>query len=172
VQSTNGMDTLPRYESGEGVQMMIVNTVANVSPTTATISYTNSDGVSGRITTFEIMTTTAGAGSLMNSMTGGGSVGLVDKNTPFVQLVGGDTGVKSVESIQFSDAVGGFCTIVLVKPLVTMNIYEARTYTEINFVNDKFIFPRIENGAYLNLIMKQGAAQAATLRGELVFVTK
>jgi hypothetical protein len=108
IQST----TLPRYTSGEGVQMIAVAQSASSTVGTFTVSYTNSDGVAGRTSQSTFTKVVAGGGALVSSTTNA-----VSGSQPFVQLQAGDKGVRSIESVTFTAAGGGLMCLVLVKPL-------------------------------------------------------
>ena len=154
---------IPRYKTGDGIRAMAVMTVPSTIGTTATIKYTNQSGVSNRTVTCVFLPSNgtgiipiAAGSNLVNSAP-----------TPFIPLAGGDTGVRSIESIQFASAAEGFCALVLVRPLATLPIYETNVYSEKNYIKDQSGFPEILNGAYLNFIIQGGAAQVPNIRMEL-----
>lgn len=111
-QFTVATQTLPRYISGDGVMMMAVSQSAASSVGTFTVNYTNSDGVSGRISQTTYTKVVSGGGTLVTSTTN-----VIAGSQPFIQLMAGDKGVRSVESVTFSAAGGGLMAIVLVKPI-------------------------------------------------------
>lgn len=153
--------SLPRYESGEGVQMFIVCSVQTTANVSATIEYTDSDG-NLKTTTTQIMTGTTGL--LVN---GGG----VASTMQFINLANGSRGVRSVESIQLLGAAGGFGHLVLAKPLTQLSIYEQNTHSEISHIADKATLPKIENGAFLNILLRTNATGTTSLQGEFLFIT-
>lgn len=104
--------TLPRYSTGDGVQVMAVAQGASSTIGTFTINYTNSDGVAGRISQNTFSLTTNGGGVLVNS-TSTAQAGAQN----FIQLQAGDKGVRSIESCTFTAAGGGILALVLVRPL-------------------------------------------------------
>ena len=104
--------SLPRYASGEGVQIMAVAQSAASTVGTFTVSYTNSDGVAGRTSAVTYTKAVAGGGALVSSTTNA-----VTGSQPFIQLQAGDSGVRSIESVTFSAAGGGLLCLALVKPL-------------------------------------------------------
>ena len=104
--------SLPRYETGEGVQIMAVAQSAASTVGTFTVSYTNSDGVAGRTSAVTYTKAVAGGGTLVSSTTNAAS-----GSQHFIQLQAGDKGVRSIESVTFSAAGGGLLSLVLVKPL-------------------------------------------------------
>lgn len=157
---------LPRYSSGVGVQMTMISTVPAVANATCTVTYTNSDGVSGRVTTFSyIQPAAAGVVGCSN-----GTSASVGSYTPFIPLVNGDKGVQSVQSVQFATAAGGFATICLVKPLAQMTAYENSVYSERTYGVEFMQLPEILPGAYLNFLIKQLSTVSAGFRAELLFI--
>ena len=104
--------TLPRYATGEGVQMMAVAQSASSAYGAFTVSYTNSEGVAGRMSQVTYTKIVGGGGILVSSTNAA-----VTGSQPFIQLQAGDKGVRSVESVTFSAAGGGLMSLVLVKPL-------------------------------------------------------
>lgn len=105
--------SLPRYEDGAGVKMMVVGQSAASAVGTFTVSYTNQDGVSGRTSAVSYTKVISGGGVIVSS-----STNAVAGSHPFIGLQAGDSGVRSVESCTFTAAGGGLMSIVLVKPLM------------------------------------------------------
>jgi len=95
-----------------GVQIMAVAQSAASTVGQFTVSYTNSDGVSGRTSQNTFTKVVAGGGTLVSSTTN-----VVGGSQPFIQLQAGDKGVRSIESVTFTAAGGGLMCLVLVKPL-------------------------------------------------------
>jgi hypothetical protein len=95
--------SLPRYGCG---MVMAVSQSASSSVGTFTITYTNQDGVGGRVS----------QATNTNIVAGGGIILTVN---PFIGLQGNDYGVKSIESVNFSVAGGGLMALVIVQPLKT-----------------------------------------------------
>lgn len=100
---------LPRYAAG---QMVAVAQSASSTVGTFTVSYTNQDGTPGRTSQTTFTKAVAGGGVLVSSSTNS-----VAGSHPFIGLQGGDSAVRSVESVTFSAAGGGLMAIVIVKPL-------------------------------------------------------
>lgn len=111
TQATSGSNTLTRYTDGLGVQMMVIAQAPSAGGGRYTITYTNSDGVGGRVTPPIYCPSQAPVGSSVASV--GAAAGI----TPFVQLQAGDKGVRSVQSLNVDVANGGLVAIVLVKPI-------------------------------------------------------
>ena len=103
---------LPRYSSGEGVQIMAVAQSASSTVGTFTVLYTNSQGVAGRVSQATFTKAVAGGGVLVSSVTN-----VVAGSQHFLNLQAGDSGVRSIESVTFTAAGGGLMALVLVKPL-------------------------------------------------------
>lgn len=164
----NDTASLPRYTTGEDVQAMIVCTIPSSTIVTASIGYTNSNGVAGRSTAFSIQ---AGlnVGMICSSSS---TAGVVAARSPFIPLQKDDFGIRSIESISFSAGVpGGFFAIVLVKPLAHIQIREQNVPAEICSLTHRGSMPRIYDGAYLNFIFQAAASGSpAVLRGHLEFV--
>jgi hypothetical protein len=60
--------------------------------------------------------------------------------------------VRKINSVQFSVAAGGLFALVLAKPIASLAIREVNTMAEKEFVSQFPGPPKIEDGAYLNLI--------------------
>ena len=156
------IETLPRYETGEGVRIVLIVTAPMTLSASVTISYTNSEGVSGRTSTSTVV---AGA-NIGVCATSGGGVGA----TPFWPLAAGDKGVRSIESITFAAGTGGFMCAALIKPLASMNIYEVNVPVEKMYGLENQQMPEIKPGAYLNLMIQRGNTATGNYRGELIFI--
>ena len=83
-----------------------------------TVTYTNQAGVAGRVTPIHFGAAAQPAGSLVACATA--STG----TAPFLAFQSGDTGVRSVQSVNFSVANGGLVAIALVVPLLTFASFE------------------------------------------------
>jgi hypothetical protein len=161
LQELDNVATLPRYSDGEGVKLMIVCTTPQSAVATITINYTNSQGVAKTATRiFDAQN----VGSIQARGQSGGSQG-----SPFVALAEGDTGIRSIESVQLSAGAGGFVALVLVRPLVPVTLREQNTFTEIDYLFMRPCLRQVYDGAYLNFIYKGSVAGAVTLRGHITF---
>jgi hypothetical protein len=166
IQSMDNTLTLPRYETGEGVQIALIIQSPLSTSSPITITYTNSDGVSGRSSTFNlILGTTIGV-----CATGSGPLGGASEATPFFPLALGDKGVRSIESAQMSGGAGGFIVAVLVKPLADIAIMESNVTTEKQFGMFGQNPPEIMPGACLNFLVQRGGSVAGNYVSELLFV--
>jgi len=114
AQTTNlPTAALTRYTSGEGVMAgIVVYTIIGTTQTTVTISYTNSSGVSGRIST----ATTLGGGFYRE-------VGILIP----IPLQGADKGIRSIESVTLAATTGtvGNFGVCLYKPLAMISLESA-----------------------------------------------
>lgn len=161
VQSLNNTLTLPRYTSGAGVRaFMSLNTANGANAQNSTISYTNTAPTSGRgLGTTVSNTASAITSHIFHSGAATGNTG------PFLPLAGGDLGVKSVESVQFSaaSASAGFVDLVLCKPLAAIPLTAAFYTNERDFLNQIPSLPKVEDGACLGLMVGCGAVMAASV---------
>lgn len=159
----NTVSALPRFDDGEDINLMVVTTTPQTAAAQCTISYTNQDGVGGRVSQFYLQ----GPSNVGNINTFA-SPSVVGSANPFVPLANGDTGVRSVQSFTMASSAGGFVALVMVKPLATMQIREQNTVCEYFFMKHKPSLPRIYDGAFLNFIFSAGtAAISSVIRGEL-----
>lgn len=159
---------LPRYTDGKGVMMMLVAQAQTIGGGAFTVSYTNQDGVAGRVTPACLCAAAQPYGALVSAVTNAAGV------CPFIPLQEGDTGVRSVESINFSVANGGLAALVLVRPLERQHSAEEsrRTTTgtvesfgsavETEAISMRAGAVQIQDGAYLNFI---GQTIAGTIAG-------
>lgn len=148
-QFTTNSATLSRYADGKGVQVMAVSVAGRTGGQTFRFTYTNQDGVSGRISQTVIQNTSTAIGTIVTSAVTpiAGSCG------PFIGLQAGDTGVRSIESVQMiSGSDVGLFTLVLVKPLITSQILEQTAPTKESLLIEKSSAPEIKDDAYLNWI--------------------
>ena len=152
-----------RYADGRGVQLMPVVVAGQAGGQTFTVKYTNSDGVSGRVTQPVKMTTQAVNGTILHSLSSGDRYG-----GPFLPLQAGDSGVQFVESVTIG-GVGdvGLFALVMVKPLATLDIRGIDAPTEIDYLTDcGCSLPEIQDDAYLNFtVLPVGTLSGAPIHG-------
>ena len=153
--------TLPRYPSGEGVQMMPVVVAGQTGGGLFRVTYTNQDGVTGRITPDHVMTTQLVNGTIITSNNARNSA------APFMALAQGDTGVRAVESITFLGTGDiGLISLALVKPIARMTIREINTIVEVDYFTDFACLPEIKDNAYLNFVcLPAGSLSGAPIHG-------
>ncbi len=169
AQTMTNVQTVPRYETGDGVQIMAVLVAPHgLAGDSFTVTYTNSAGVGGRVTPLHTMTTaTAVNGTILTTQqTGTGRFG------PFLALRAGDTGVRSIESVQCAAGTDvGLFTLVLVKPLADFTVRGIDAPTEVDFATDAALkLPVVQDDAYLNfLACPNGSLTGVPLFGDLTF---
>lgn len=166
LQELTNNVSLPRSTTGEGVKIMAVLAAAGAGGQTFQITYTNSAGVSGRQTVVTIMNTATAIGSIISSQTANASA-----SGAFLPLQSGDSGVRSIESVQMiSGSDVGLFNLVLVKPITNTCVLEITAPVEKDLYAEKGFVPEIEDGAYLNFIcMPQGSLSGLRLFFELLF---
>lgn len=160
AQEFDNTASLPRYTSGVGVHAFLNCAVQSSANATATLVYVD-DGDVERTTTFRILT-----GTTSMVISGGGTT----STQHFIPLASGSKGIKRAIRITLGAAAGGFANLVLCKPIATNQSYETATHVEVSFVTDKLTIPKIENGAYLNILAQTMASGAINIQGELLIV--
>lgn len=155
--------TLPRYTDGEGVQVIAVSVAGRTGGARFYFTYTNSDGVSGRVSQTCYQNNSAALGTLQGN----------GKNTnvassAFIGLQDGDSGVRSIDSVFMLDADVGLMTLILVKPLGTSVIREITAPAEKDYFLESGTIPRVYDDAYLSFIcLPQGTLAATALLGDI-----
>lgn len=164
--------TLPRYTSGQvvAVAQSAASTIGQF-----TFSYTNQDGVAGRVSQNNFTFAVAGGGQVVGASGAGASY------NPFCYLQAGDSGVRSIESVTMSAAGGGLMCLVIVKPLLksivsqesrrttTGNLESYGACTELASVIHQAGAPRVIDGAVLGLLASgyAGSLASSILAGAL-----
>lgn len=169
-QDMNNVQTLPRYADGAGVQIMAVLVAPHgLVGDTFSVTYTNQDGVAGRVTPLHTMSTAIAVnGTILTTQQSG-----VGRFGAFLSLQSGDTGVRSIQAVQCTDGVDvGLFTLVLVKPLAEMTVREITAPTEVDFyLSSGGKLPKIEDDAYLNFIScPNGSLSGVPLFGDATFI--
>lgn len=156
---------LPRYTDGQGVQVMAVSVAGRTGGQTFQITYTNQSNVSGRTSVVVLQNSAAANGSIVTTQTAvNGSAG------PFLPLQAGDTGVRSIQSVQMiSGSDVGLFALVLVKPLLTTLIRGIDAPVEVDpALMQGLQLPEIKNDAYLNLLcLPNGSLSGSPIHGYL-----
>ena len=138
-----------RHTTAKNVQMMAVVVAAQAGGQSFQVRYTNQDGVPDRVSQTCTMTTQVVNGTILTSLpAGSGYAG------PFIPLQIGDTGVQSVQGVTIN-GVGdvGLFSLVLVKPIATMDLRGIGAPTEIDYFTDcGGSMPEIADDAYLNFV--------------------
>lgn len=155
--------TLPRYTTGAGVQAMAVLVAPQVGGTTFFITYTNQDGVAGRVSQTVTCNTQTVNGTILNT-----APATVGCGGPFIPLQAGDTGIRSIEAVEYLSPDIGLMTLVLVKPITSINHYDVTAPTEIIYPIDRGTAPVIQDDAFLGLICcPSGTIASANIIGEI-----
>jgi hypothetical protein len=165
-QSLTNTASLPRYTDGAGVQIMAVSVAGRTGGQTFQVNYTNQDGIAGRLTTVVIQNTAAANGSIVSTATAtAGTAG------PFLPLQQGDSGVRSIESVQMISGTDvGLFTLVLIKPLMQTQIRGIDAPVEVDTLVMKAQIPEIKDDAYLNYIcLPNGSLAATAIHGDMVY---
>lgn len=158
VQTLDNTITIPRYTDGAGVMAFAWNTNATAlgaATPTITLNYTNQSGTAGKTTPAVLPTckTAAANGLIMYSGTGSG------KYNPFIPLAAGDSGIRSIQSLQLSASyVSGEFSVALCRPIIGMPLGALGVVTERDYVNGLPSLPRVYDGA--NLIWLYGSSLA------------
>jgi len=163
-QSLTNIASLPRYTDGKGVQVLCISTNANIGNLPFfTMTYTNSDGVAGRVSPLCRVLSSTVSGAILTSDGGTSATAM-----PFVPLQAGDVGVRSIQSIQITGTpdVGLMC-FVLVKPLITGVLLEQTAPHEWQALSDSSM-PRIYDDACLNILcLPQGSLSGVAFHGDI-----
>lgn len=153
-QTLDNTLSLPRYTDGKGVRAFYtLNTANGANAQNFAMSYTNTDSTSGR-SLGAVVANTASAITGHMSHTGVAAGNF----QPFLPLSGGDAGIISVQSAQFSapSASAGFVDLVLCVPLCAVPITTAFVMAERDLVTQLQALPRIYDGAVLGLLLVTG----------------
>lgn len=171
AQTCYNTNTLPRYTTGAGVKAILVSggtgyVVTNVAPTTVgasphnvAMTYTNQAGTGSRQMPVTVACTiSAIQGHITHS-------GIAANNYFPLPLANGDSGIRSIQTIQLSAGSGTAATyyhMLLYRELAMIPIGAANVYYERDFLN---MIPSLENvvdGAVLGLIYVPAAATLAS----------
>lgn len=157
-QTLNNTVTLPRYTTGAGVRAYLVaRATMGAGTPTIQMSYTNQAGVAGKTIPVTVTAvTTAVSGHIVNSDPTANHYGA------FLPLAAGDSGIRSIQSINLSATMtSGSLALVLCRPLTSLPITVLGVQSERNLLNQLPSMPQIVDGANLNFLMFTGGAYAA-----------
>lgn len=162
-QVLDNTTTLPRYTDGAGVQVIAVSVAGRTGGARFYFTYTNSEGVSGRVSQTCYQNSAAALGTLQASGANSNASAM-----PFIGLQAGDSGVRSIDSVFMLDADVGLMTLILVKPLGTTVIREITAPVEKDYFMDSGLIPQIYDDAYLSFVcLPQGTLAATALIGDI-----
>lgn len=151
---------IPRYGDGKGVRAMYsLQALNGANAHNFVMSYTNTAMVSGR----SLAATVAGtASAIIGHMS---HTGVAAGNTgPNLPLGGGDSGLTSIQSCQFSAAgatANGNVNLVLYRPLFTIPMTTGFTAAERDLMHQLPSMPRLKDGVCLGFFIFAGAVIAA-----------
>lgn len=152
-----GVDpAVDRYDGGEGCRIMVVSQGAGIGTSNVDVTYTNSEGVAGRVVT-ATLNFAATPGSLVSCCPVGSAYAY--PCGPYLPLQNGDTGVRSIETINVLSGAGGIAAFVICRPLATVGTAEALTLgiaapCEVDLLIDRGHLERLDNGAYLAVLAR------------------
>jgi hypothetical protein len=157
AQTLLGTPTL-RYADGAGCKLFgVITTAAGATAHNISLSYTNQAGVAGKALP---VTVSATASAIAGHITHSGTA--ANNYAPFLPLAGGDSGVRSVQTVTISAASGaGVMALCLARPLLTIPITTLGVAAERDLVNQLPSMPRVYDGACLQWLYFAGAATAA-----------
>jgi hypothetical protein len=156
--------SLTRNTTGAGLKIIAVQMAGQLATGNPRfiINYTNSDGVSGRVTPPAVCGNSSVVGTLITAT----NVAINGANVPFLTLQEGDTGVRSIQSVTFQTADIGLIALVLVKPIENIMPKEIASPSERVPVLDYMDLPVIPDNAYLSLLVNVTTnANGMTLNG-------
>jgi hypothetical protein len=162
MDNTSGIN---RYVSDKGIQIMAVEVAgqSGVGNPQFNITYTNQNGVSGRVTPNVACNAQVVNGTIIST-----SAATNKSAGPFLPLQAGDTGVQKIDSVQFLTPDVGLIAFVLVKPIMQLAIRTNDAPAEHVCFTDYAQLPTIADDAYLNLIcMPQGTLANAPIHGTI-----
>jgi hypothetical protein len=152
TQILDNTQVLPRFSDGKGVvAMFVTQTPGFALAAQLDFDYTNSNGVAQnrKINVF-------GSNVIGRIMNVGSSA--ATSSVFFAETNSGDLGIKKIDAVQFNSSVGGFVTLVLLKPITQISFIEAQIWHERNYLRDNAVLPEIHQDAALNIVFNQGAA--------------
>lgn len=158
--------TLPRYQNGDGVQAIAITLAARTGSQRFYFTYTNQDGVSGRVSQTVTQNAVSSIGTVATS-----NPAALQSGAPFIGLQSGDHGIRSIDSVQMLGADVGLFALILVKPLASFYIRDNTAVVEKDFFlgDDQVI--EIKNDAYLSfLTCPQGSLSGVPIHGDLKII--
>lgn len=162
-QTLTNTITLPRYTDGVGVKAILVQLFPQIGSQSFSYTYTNSNGISGRVSPTISFNTSTSTGALITTNTAA-----VNTAGPFLPLQLGDVGIRSIDTFTMNSSDIGSVALVLVKPLAQIVLLEQTAVVEISYIKDFFSMPRIYDGAYLNFIgMSSGSLASRSCHGTI-----
>lgn len=157
-------NTLSPTRSTVGAQLMPVIVAGQTGGQPFTVTYTNQDGVAGRVTQSVVMSGVAINGRILHAIQARAAE---PNNGPFLPLRAGDSGVQSAQSVTIGGTGDvGLFALALVRPLASISLSAIDAPTEIDYLTDMASLPTIEDDAYLNLLaLPNGVLTNAPING-------
>ncbi len=157
-QTLTGTPTL-RYTNGVGVRAYLTTAVATgATAHNLSMTYTDDAGNTGNTLPVTVSCT---ASAVVTHLTHSGTA--ANNYGPFLPLAAGDTGIRSVQSVQLSAASGaGTAALVLARPILTIPITTLGVAGERDFINQIPSLPQIKDDACLTWLYFTGAATVAS----------
>lgn len=154
LQTMDNTVTIPRYTTGVGVQMFAeVTTTLGSSPQTLTINYLDQGGAAGVATLSPVVSS---------------AVNRIPQLGYFVPLAAGDSGVRSITSVQFGGSMGaGVLNMTLCRPFVELPHQTAAQMVERNLVLHTPRIQQIVDNAALSFLLFAATTSSGTLNGSL-----
>lgn len=154
LQTMDNTVTIPRYTTGTGVQVFCeVTTALGATTQTMTIIYVDQGGAAGTTTLAPTVSAVANR---------------IPQLGFFIPLAAGDTGVRSITSVQFGGSMGaGVLNMVLCRPFVDMPIQVAAMMVERNLVLHTPRLQNIVDAAGLSFLLFAATTSSGTLVGSL-----
>jgi hypothetical protein len=157
---------LPRYTDGDGVRIMAVTLAARTGGCSFNVNYTNSLGVSGRITPNVIQNTSVAIGTITTA-----GLNTSTQSAPFIPLQFGDVGVRSIESVTMLTPDTGLFALILIMPLANTLLRSITSPSEKDYLIDSGLVPIIEDDAFLNfLCLPNGSISGIPIYGDAKFI--
>jgi hypothetical protein len=163
------VDALPRYASGLGVQIAAVQAFSQsgVGSPKFQVQYTNSEGVSGRLTDVASCNTLTIPGNLITSHAVA-PAGYNHSASPFLPLQRGDLGARSIQGVIWQTPDVGILALVLVVPIEMTLVRDTTAPVERSCLADFNKMPKIEDDAFLNILCcPSGSISGAQFHGYL-----
>lgn len=160
---------LSRSTDGAGVQIVAINVASRTGLQRFYVTYTNSDGVSGRTSKICQQNIASAIGTVVTSGLNTPSNPLLSQvGNPFIPLQDGDTGVRQIDSLVMLGTDVGLMTLILVKPIAQTSISEFGTGYEKDFYLQAGTLPIIQDDAFLGfLCLPMGTINTTSFLGDL-----
>lgn len=154
LQTMDNTVTIPRYTTGVGVQMFAeVTTTLGATPQTLTIIYVDQGGAAGTTTLSPVVSSAANR---------------IPQLGFFIPLAAGDTGIRSITSVQFGGSMGaGVLNMTLCRPFPTIPIQIASMMVERNCVLHTPRLQQVVDNAALTLLIMAATTSSGNINGSL-----